>query len=124
MLSCSNRFAVLPGQASRGDGLQALPGDSHQGELISPSRSGVLLTRDLLAQAGHNKATKNEQDLKEFEDALEEHRAKGSEDQEMARKVQKSKKKATKTKARRTLLFTCFCPVSALTVALVVPVNS
>lgn len=45
--------------------------------------------------------SKNEQDLKEFADALEEHRAKGSEEQEMARKVQKSKRKATKGKARR-----------------------
>lgn len=45
--------------------------------------------------------SKNEQDLKEFADALEEHRAKGTEEQEMARKVQKSKRKATKGKARR-----------------------
>lgn len=52
-------------------------------------------------QASSNKVSKNEQDLKEFADALEEHRAKGSEEQEMARKVQKSKRKATKGKARR-----------------------
>lgn len=46
--------------------------------------------------------SKNESDLKEFEDALEEHRAKGTEDQEVQKKVQKSKKKATRAKAKRT----------------------
>ncbi|SGY44625.1 BQ5605_C001g00183 [Microbotryum silenes-dioicae] len=57
---------------------------------------------EILTKATNNKATKNEQDLQEFANALEEHRAKGSEDQEVARKVQKSKRKAaaTKTKAR------------------------
>lgn len=42
--------------------------------------------------------SKNESDLKEFEDALEEHRAKGTEEQELHKKVAKSKKKA---KAKR-----------------------
>ncbi|ORY92830.1 non-SMC mitotic condensation complex subunit 1-domain-containing protein [Leucosporidium creatinivorum] len=56
--------------------------------------------QEILTKANSNKVSKNEQDLKEFADALEEHRAKGSEEQEMARKVQKSKKKATKGKAR------------------------
>lgn len=49
-------------------------------------------------QARNNKVSKNESDLKEFEDALEEHRAKGTEDQEVQKKVAKEKKKA---KARR-----------------------
>ena len=50
-------------------------------------------------QARANKVNKNEQDIKEFEDALEEHRAKGTEDQELSRKLAKSKKK-TKAKAK------------------------
>lgn len=56
-----------------------------------------------MAQAVNNKASKNEADLKEFGDALEEHRAKGTEDQEVQKKVQRQKKKATKAKARRAL---------------------
>lgn len=45
--------------------------------------------------------SKNEADLKEFEDALEAHKTKGEENQDLEKKVQKSKKKATKSKAKR-----------------------
>ncbi|KAK4702260.1 condensin complex subunit 1, partial [Phenoliferia sp. Uapishka_3] len=55
--------------------------------------------QEILAKARTNKVNKNDQDIKEFEDALEEHRAKGTEDQELSRKVAKSKKK-TKAKAK------------------------
>lgn len=51
-------------------------------------------------QAQANKVSKNEQDLQEFANALEEHRAKGTEEQEMTRKVQKSKRKAAASKAK------------------------
>ncbi|KAM0749558.1 hypothetical protein T439DRAFT_315829 [Meredithblackwellia eburnea MCA 4105] len=58
---------------------------------------------EILTKARANKA-KNEQDIKEFEDALEEHRAKGTEDQELQKKVVKTtKRKArTTTKAKAT----------------------
>lgn len=52
------------------------------------------LIRDAHTQITANKAAKNEQDLQEYENALEEFRAKGTEEQEMAKKVAKSKKKA------------------------------
>ena len=51
-------------------------------------------------QARNNKS-KNEADLKEFEDALEAHKAKGEENEAIEKKVQKSKKKASKAKAKR-----------------------
>jgi hypothetical protein len=105
------RSRLLPGQVARGDRLQALPRDSHQGtSCLFRSGPPSLFRRRRLTlcystpQASSNKVSKNEQDLKEFADALEEHRAKGSEEQEMARKVQKSKRKATKGKARREFL--------------------
>ncbi|KAM0787854.1 hypothetical protein ACM66B_003907 [Microbotryomycetes sp. NB124-2] len=56
---------------------------------------------EILSKAQSNKVSKNEQDLQEFANALEEHRVKGTEEQEMTRKVQKSKRKAaTKAKAK------------------------
>jgi hypothetical protein len=45
-------------------------------------------------RAPANKLSKTESDLKEFEDALEQHRAKGTEDQDLQKKVQKSRKRA------------------------------
>ncbi|GAA6015382.1 hypothetical protein JCM10207_008969 [Rhodosporidiobolus poonsookiae] len=53
-------------------------------------RFGEILAK---IRAPANKLNRTEADLKEFEDALEQHRAKGSEDQEMQRKVQKSRKR-------------------------------
>ncbi|BGP16184.1 condensin complex non-SMC subunit Cnd1 [Rhodosporidiobolus nylandii] len=50
-------------------------------------------------RAPTNKLSRSETDLKEFEDALEAHRAKGSEDQELQKKVQKSRKRGTAAKA-------------------------
>ncbi|GAA5960748.1 hypothetical protein JCM3765_007318 [Sporobolomyces pararoseus] len=55
-------------------------------------RFGEILTK---IRAPTNKLSKTDGELKEFEDALERYRAKGTEDQEMQRKVQKSRKKAT-----------------------------
>jgi len=51
-----------------------------------------------------NKISKTDGELKEFESILENHRAKGTEDNEIARKVQKSRKKGGKAAApaRRT----------------------
>jgi len=50
-----------------------------------------------------NKISKTDGELKEFESILENHRAKGTEDNEIARKVQKSRKKSGKAApARRT----------------------
>ncbi|KAK4053237.1 condensin complex non-SMC subunit Cnd1 [Microbotryomycetes sp. JL221] len=49
---------------------------------------------EILTKAQMNKVTKNEQDLQEFATALEQHRVKGTEEQEMTRKVAKSRKKA------------------------------
>ncbi|SCV74340.1 BQ2448_6772 [Microbotryum intermedium] len=65
-------------------------------------RFGEILTKVSWTKrmATNNKAAKNEQDLQEFANALEEHRAKGTEDQEVARKVQKSKRKAAATKVK------------------------
>lgn len=51
-------------------------------------------------QARNNKVSKNESDLKEFEDALEAHKVKGEENEDLERKVDKSKKRATKAKAK------------------------
>ncbi|GAA5885058.1 hypothetical protein JCM16303_006383 [Sporobolomyces ruberrimus] len=64
-------------------------------------RFGEILTK---IRAPTNKLSKTDGELKEFEDALEQHRAKGTEDQEMQRKVQKSRKKGGKAAApaRRT----------------------
>ncbi|GAA6061284.1 hypothetical protein JCM10212_004690 [Sporobolomyces blumeae] len=62
-------------------------------------RFGEILTK---IRAPTNKLSKTDGELKEFEDALERYRAKGTEDQEMQRKVQKSRKKggaATKATA-------------------------
>ncbi|GAA5907855.1 condensin subunit YCS4 [Sporobolomyces salmoneus] len=53
-------------------------------------RFGEILTK---IRAPTNKLSKTDGELKEFEDALERYRAKGTEDQEMQRKVQKSRKK-------------------------------
>ncbi|GAA5919099.1 hypothetical protein JCM6882_005122, partial [Rhodosporidiobolus microsporus] len=53
-------------------------------------RFGEILTK---IRAPTNKLNRTESDLKEFEDALEQHRAKGSEDQDLQRKVQKSRKR-------------------------------
>lgn len=47
--------------------------------------------RPLQIRAPTNKLNRTESDLKEFEDALEAHRAKGAEDQDLQRKVQKSR---------------------------------
>ncbi|KAI5475738.1 hypothetical protein MNV49_000900 [Pseudohyphozyma bogoriensis] len=52
--------------------------------------------QEILNKAKNNKVTKDESVLKEFEDALEEHRQKGAEDQDMQRKMAKSKKKGAK----------------------------
>lgn len=46
-----------------------------------------------------NKISKTDGELKEFESILENHRAKGTEDNEIARKVQKSRKKGGKAAA-------------------------
>ncbi|GAA5965910.1 hypothetical protein JCM21900_006039 [Sporobolomyces salmonicolor] len=54
-------------------------------------RFGEILAK---IRAPTNKLSRTDGDLKEFEDALEQHRAKGTEDQELQRKVQKSRKKA------------------------------
>ncbi|GAA5980223.1 hypothetical protein JCM5350_000877 [Sporobolomyces pararoseus] len=54
-------------------------------------RFGEILTK---IRAPTNKLSKTDGELKEFEDALERYRAKGTEDQEMQRKVQKTRKKA------------------------------
>ncbi|GAA5867223.1 hypothetical protein JCM8547_003124 [Rhodosporidiobolus lusitaniae] len=54
-------------------------------------RFGEILAK---IRAPTNKLSKTESDLKEFEDALEAHRAKGSEDQDLQRKVQKVRKRA------------------------------
>ncbi|BGP48178.1 condensin complex non-SMC subunit Cnd1 [Rhodotorula kratochvilovae] len=51
-------------------------------------RFGEILTK---IRAPTNKLNRTESDLKEFEDALEAHRAKGAEDQDLQRKVQKSR---------------------------------
>ncbi|GAA5840742.1 hypothetical protein JCM11251_001688 [Rhodosporidiobolus azoricus] len=64
-------------------------------------RFGEILSK---IRAPTNKLNRTEADLKEFEDALEQHRAKGSEDQDLQRKVQKSRKRgggaaASKAKA-------------------------
>ncbi|GAA5986784.1 hypothetical protein JCM11641_004790 [Rhodosporidiobolus odoratus] len=53
-------------------------------------RFGEILAK---IRAPTNKLSKTEADLKEFEDALESHRAKGSEDQDLQKKVQKSRKR-------------------------------
>ncbi|GAA5999124.1 condensin subunit YCS4 [Rhodotorula paludigena] len=53
-------------------------------------RFGEILTK---IRSPTNKLNRTEADLKEFEDALEAHRAKGAEDQEVQRKVQKSRKR-------------------------------
>ncbi|GAA5829706.1 hypothetical protein JCM3766R1_001272 [Sporobolomyces carnicolor] len=53
-------------------------------------RFGEILTK---IRAPTNKLSKTDGELKEFEDALERYRAKGTEDQEMQRKVQKSRKR-------------------------------
>lgn len=50
-------------------------------------------------RAPTNKLNRTESDLKDFEDALEKHRAKGAEDQEVERKVQKSRRRAPTAKA-------------------------
>lgn len=56
-------------------------------------------------QARNNKVSKNESDLKEFEDALEAHKTKGQENEDIEKKVMKSKKKAgARAKAKRALL--------------------
>jgi condensin complex subunit 1 len=44
-------------------------------------------------RAPTNKLNKTESDLKEFEDALEAHRAKGAEDQDLTKKVAKSRRR-------------------------------
>ncbi|KAK4048019.1 condensin complex non-SMC subunit Cnd1 [Microbotryomycetes sp. JL201] len=56
---------------------------------------------EILSKAQSNKVSKNEQDLQEFANALEEHRVKGTEEQEMTRKVQKSRRKAATTAATK-----------------------
>ncbi|GAA5928884.1 condensin subunit YCS4 [Sporobolomyces koalae] len=53
-------------------------------------RFGEILIK---IRAPTNKLSKTDGELKEFEDALERYRAKGTEEQEMQRKVQKSRKK-------------------------------
>ncbi|GAA5881885.1 hypothetical protein JCM3774_005765 [Rhodotorula dairenensis] len=59
-------------------------------------RFGEILTK---IRAPTNKLNRSESDLKDFEDALETHRAKGAEDQEVERKVQKSRRRAPAAKA-------------------------
>ncbi|GAA5962078.1 hypothetical protein JCM8115_002909 [Rhodotorula mucilaginosa] len=59
-------------------------------------RFGEILTK---IRAPTNKLNRTESDLKDFEDALEKHRAKGAEDQEVERKVQKSRRRAPTAKA-------------------------
>ncbi|TKA51681.1 hypothetical protein B0A53_05386 [Rhodotorula sp. CCFEE 5036] len=64
-------------------------------------RFGEILTKASfqLIRAPTNKLNRTESDLKDFEDALEKHRAKGAEDQEVERKVQKSRRRAPTAKA-------------------------
>ncbi|GAA5989443.1 hypothetical protein JCM10908_000476 [Rhodotorula pacifica] len=59
-------------------------------------RFGEILTK---IRAPTNKLNRTESDLKDFEDMLEAHRAKGAEDQEVERKVQKSRRRAPASKA-------------------------
>ncbi|BGP32073.1 condensin complex non-SMC subunit Cnd1 [Rhodotorula toruloides] len=55
-------------------------------------RFGEILAK---IRAPTNKLNKTESDLKEFEDALEAHRAKGAEDQDLTKKVAKSRRRGT-----------------------------
>ncbi|KWU41778.1 hypothetical protein RHOSPDRAFT_22371, partial [Rhodotorula sp. JG-1b] len=54
---------------------------------------------EILTKASYQSLNRTESDLKDFEDALEKHRAKGAEDQEVERKVQKSRRRAPTAKA-------------------------